>query len=121
MKKYHNINQNNLSIYYYINNNMDNRVLNNIIKNYDDLSIYDKYNDCIDQLTNIEKEMIEYEKTMLEMWDEIEMNFNFKNKYDYYNFIISTPKYNTMIDIKNILIDHINKNYNEIKALEAII
>lgn len=86
--------------------------MDKIINNYDNMNITDKYDNCIYELTNIEKQILDFEKNMFNNWDFIEMNFNFRDKIDYYNYIISTPKYARMMNIKNMLEIESQKIYN---------
>lgn len=87
------------------------KIINKLIPNYENMELEEKYDNCIHELSNIEKKMLEFEEYIYDDWDFIEMNFNFKDKCEYYNHMISTPKYTNMIKIKSILEIEIKKIY----------
>ena len=79
-----------------------------------------KYDNCVSELTNIEKKILDFEEEIFDDWDYIEMNFDFKDKYDYFDYMISTSKYYKMMKIKSILETEIQNLYDFITS-EAII
>jgi hypothetical protein len=67
------------------------------------MELEEKYDYCVSKLTNIEQKILDFEKKIFDDWDFIEMNFNFKDKFDYFDYMTSTPKYYKMIKKKSIL------------------
>lgn len=102
------------------NNRKFNRLLNKLIPDYDYMHLKEKYDNCVSELTNVEKRILDFEEEIFYDWDYIEMNFNFKDKYDYFDYMISTSKYYKMMKIKSILETEIQNLYDFITS-EAII
>lgn len=76
----------------------------NIIKNYDNLSTYDKYIECENELNKIENKILDFENFIMDDWyNDYENLYEFRSQQCYLNYMFSTPKYINMTNTKNIL------------------
>ena len=88
-------------------------MFNKIIKKYNKLSDLDKYHECIKKLTETEQKIFKYEDNMFKRWDDIESLFNFRDKYDYYDYMTDKPDYIKLINLKIEFEKEIKKLYDE--------
>ncbi len=58
----------------------------------------DKYLQCLDKLLKIKQNICEYESNMLQEWYSIEHLNIFMNQRDYFDYVITMPKYKEMIN-----------------------
>lgn len=86
---------------------------NKIIKKYNKLSDLDKYHECIKKLTETEQKIFKYEDNMFKRWDDIECIFDFKDKYEYYDYMTDKPDYIKLVNLKIELEKEIKKLYDE--------
>ena len=83
--------------------------MNKIIDNYDLLNLEDKYSECLDKLYEFEKKIYEYEDTMIKEWYNIETMNLFYDQIEYFDYIISLPKFIKMNKKKSIIEKELQK------------
>jgi len=84
--------------------------ISDIIVDFNKLNEKDRFLECTYKLTKIEKRIYNFEEKMLNNWENISSIFYFNDKFDYFNYIISTPKYAKMMNTKNILETYLSEN-----------
>lgn len=97
--------------------------MNNIVKNYEALSLDEKYILCSDKLLETDKNISAMDDLILNEWYIIESLGLFKSQHEYYDYMLSTEKYfNLMILKKNLEeeIEKLNIQYEFIPKLESI-
>ena len=77
--------------------------MNNVFKNYESLSLEDKYIQCTERLFETENNISKLDNAILDEWYSIESLNMFKNQRDYFDYMISLPKYEKLMNIKKIL------------------
>lgn len=77
--------------------------MNKLISNYDNLSLEYKYIMCIDKLLETENDLLNYDKLVLNEWYTIQDLNMFIDQNDYYNYMVSLPKYQNLMNTKKIL------------------
>jgi len=90
--------------------------MNKLILNYDNLSIEYKYIMCSDKLLETENDLLNYDKLVLDEWYTIQYLNMFSDQIDYYNYMLSLPKYENLMNTKKILefeIIQLNKLYEK--------
>lgn len=95
--------------------------MNNIIENYDKFSLEDKYIQCTDRLLETENNLSKYDELILNEWYSIQDLNMFIDQRDYFDYMISLPNYENLMNIKKILefeiihLDTLYENYKEEK------
>ncbi len=77
--------------------------MNSVIKDYESLSLEDKYIKCTDRLLETENNILKLDDLILNEWYSIENLNLFKNQRDYFDYMISLPKYEKLMNLKKIL------------------
>lgn len=105
--------------------------MNELIKNYDNLSLEYKYIKCTDRLLKIENELLKFDEYVLNEWYFIQSLDMFKNQKHYFDSMISSPTYKNLMNTKKILeLEIVNLNkfykirkevYDEIKPMQESI
>ena len=89
--------------------------ITDIIPNFYNLSDKKKMTKCINKLIKVEQKIYKFEDDMFKSWDEVEQLvveqlFEFKDKFDYFDYMTSTKKFAKMMNKKNILETYIYNN-----------
>lgn len=83
----------------------------------------EKLDECISRLTDIDKEIIEYENNIDKLWIDLiepqyhsdnDMILDFKNKFDFFDYMIGKEEYSILIDKQsklNYYIELLNNCY----------
>ena len=81
-----------------------------------------KIDECVNRLTEIDKEIIEYEQNIDTIWNEIiepqlfsdnDIIINFENKFEFFDYMIEKEEYNVLIKKQeklNICLELLNDN-----------
>ncbi len=100
-------------------NNMD-----NIIKNYQSLSLEDKYINCTDKLLETENNISKLDEMILNEWYSIQNLNLFKDQRDYFDYMLSLSNYEKLMNIKKNLefeiihLDTLFQNENDIIPMQ---
>ncbi len=81
-----------------------------IFPNFYDLSDKKKMTKCLNKLIKIEQKIYKFEDEMFKSWEEVEQLFNFKDKFDYFDYMTSTKKFAKLMNKKNVLETYIYSN-----------
>ena len=89
--------------------------ITDIIPNFYDLSDKQKITKCINKLIKIEQKIYKFEDEMFKSWEQVEHMvieelFEFKDKFDYFDYMTSTKKFAKMMHKKSILETYIYNN-----------
>ena len=81
-----------------------------IIPNFYDISDKKKMTKCLNKLIKIEQKIYKFEDEMFKSWEEVEQLFEFKDKFDYFDYMTSTKKFAKLMHKKNVLETYIYSN-----------
>lgn len=81
-----------------------------IIPDFYELSDKKKITKCINKLIKVDKKIYKFEDEMFKSWEEVEQLFEFKDKFDYFDYMTSTKKFAKLMNKKNVLETHICNN-----------
>ncbi len=93
-------------------NNIDLINITDIFPNFNKYNIDKKIRLCINKLNKIDTQIFNFEDIMFKMWDNyyISNKMGFIDKYDYYDYMTSTPKYKKLM-YKKICLTNILYNF----------
>ena len=91
---------------------------------FDDFTNEEKIDECVSRLTDIDKEILDYEKYIDELWAfEVEprmlssdLYINFSDKFDFFNYMIGKKEYKQLINKQSTLNEHIEYIYKQINS-----
>ena len=86
------------------------KYITDIFPNFYNLSDKKKMRKCINKLIKVEQQIYKFEDNMSKSWNEVEQLFEFRDKFDYFDYMTSTKKFAKMMNKKNILETYIYNN-----------
>jgi hypothetical protein len=91
--------------------------ITDIFPNFYELSDKNKMTKCINKLIKVEQKIYKFEDKMFKSWEEIEQLeveqvFEFRDKFDYFDYMTSTKKFAKLMHKKNLLETYIYSNNN---------
>lgn len=98
--------------------------MNKLIKNYEHFSLEDKYIHCTNTLLETENNILKFDELILNEWYSIQSLNMFKNQKEYFNYMISLPKYENLMNTKKMLefeIIHLDKLYENQEETDRLI
>ena len=93
---------------------MNNSVDNN--DSYENPSLEDKYVKYINKLEEIENNILQMDEVIMNEWYSIQSLNMFKNQREYFNYMLSLPRYEKLMNLKKFLeneIIELNKSYQD--------
>ena len=84
--------------------------ITDIFPNFYELSDKNKITKCINKLIKVEQKIYNFEDEMFKSWEEVEQVFEFRDKFDYFDYMTSTKKFAKLMYKKNLLETYIYNN-----------